>query len=87
VTKNKLDDPAFLHDRAVKAATARHQPEVYIRALARANLTDEHKRQLAELIASAPPLDEKTGEQIALLLRSPGGQQEDMAGDGDHDAA
>ena len=37
--------------RARKAARARHEPEVYIRSLARATLTDAQKAALAALLA------------------------------------
>jgi hypothetical protein len=43
-------DPAVAHARAVKASHASRTPEVYIRALGRASLTDAHKRQIAALI-------------------------------------
>jgi hypothetical protein len=44
-------DPVVAHNRAVKANAASRLPEAHIRALGRAELTDDHKLRLAELIA------------------------------------
>jgi hypothetical protein len=46
-------DPVMAHDRAVKANRARHSPSTYIRALARATLTDADRAALAALLASS----------------------------------
>jgi hypothetical protein len=37
-------------ERVRKAGRARHQPDVYIRSLARMELTDAQRRKLAELL-------------------------------------
>jgi hypothetical protein len=45
--------PDMARERASKAARARHQPAVYIRALAKATLTDADLAALAELLAAS----------------------------------
>lgn len=43
-------DPQVAHERAMKGAAVRNSPDGYIKALARATLTDEQKRRLASLL-------------------------------------
>lgn len=57
---SKLLDPAWRHQRAVTAATARASTDGLIKALASKTLTDEQRQALADVLADSDP-DEVAG--------------------------